>query len=313
MMFESVDWNEGWDLVAESCGVGVQSMTMTLLALAGEIKPLPDALIFSDTQIEPPWVYEQLRYLQKACEGKIPVIVTSVGNLAEDWLSGQQSLTGSGELVMGAAIPFFVADKESKKPVQWGMDPADLKVSRGGMASRSCTGRYKIGPVKAAARELLGLKKGEQAQNRFNVQQWIGISTDECDRAKPSPPDCNWTTHRWPLIELGMSRQDCIDWMVSESHPLPRRSSCTICPYHSNEAWREIKACPEAWEQAVESERRFQEEGRFISAAGSEKGLLRGVPYLHRSRKPLDEVDFSEEHDNQLSLWTGECEGMCGL
>lgn len=37
------------------------------------------------------------------------------------------------------------------------------------------------------------------------------------------------------------------------------------------------------------------------------------VPYLHASRKPLDEIDFTTAEENgQLSMFGNECEGMCG-
>ena len=33
--------------------------------------------------------------------------------------------------------------------------------------------------------------------------------------------------------------------------------------------------------------------------------------FLHRSRKPLDQVTFDNEH--QLALFENECEGVCGV
>lgn len=38
------------------------------------------------------------------------------------------------------------------------------------------------------------------------------------------------------------------------------------------------------------------------------------TPFLHRSCKPLSEVDFStEEERGQLDMFNNECEGMCGV
>mgnify|MGYP000297560242 CR=1 FL=1 len=35
--------------------------------------------------------------------------------------------------------------------------------------------------------------------------------------------------------------------------------------------------------------------------------------YIHRSCKPLDEVEFNKkETDKQLDMFNNECEGMCG-
>ena len=48
-----------------SLGAGVQSSTLALLAAAGEITPIPDCAIFSDTGAEPASVYKYLDYLEK--------------------------------------------------------------------------------------------------------------------------------------------------------------------------------------------------------------------------------------------------------
>ena len=37
---------------------------------------------------------------------------------------------------------------------------------------------------------------------------------------------------------------------------------------------------------------------------------LKGIPYLHRSLKPLDEVYLQEDQGN---LFENECEGHCGI
>ncbi|MDD9996043.1 MAG: hypothetical protein OXS35_09940 [Dehalococcoidia bacterium] len=42
------------------------------------------------------------------------------------------------------------------------------------------------------------------------VELWLGISADEFSRARPARE--RWMRNRYPLIEAGMSRQDCIDW-----------------------------------------------------------------------------------------------------
>ena len=43
-----------------SLGAGVQSSTLALMAAQGEVKPMPDAAIFADTQAEPTKVYDYL-------------------------------------------------------------------------------------------------------------------------------------------------------------------------------------------------------------------------------------------------------------
>lgn len=129
---------------------------------------------------------------------------------------------------------------------------------------------------------------------------------DEISRVKPS--QVRYSINRWPLIEKEMSRRHCLAWMRSHGYPTPPRSSCVFCPYHSNREWRRLKDQePDAFARAVTFERDFQ-------AAKAKIGTLRCVPWLHRQRIPLDQVDLStEEERGQLTMFNNECEGMCGV
>ena len=48
-----------------SLGAGVQSSVMALMAAKGELTPMPEAAILTDTQWEPKDVYEHLDWLEK--------------------------------------------------------------------------------------------------------------------------------------------------------------------------------------------------------------------------------------------------------
>ncbi|MBU0777642.1 hypothetical protein KKF82_05250 [Patescibacteria group bacterium] len=56
--------------------------------------------------------------------------------------------------------------------------------------------------------------------------------------------------NRWPLIELKMTRQDCIDYLTEHGLPLPPPSSCVGCPYKSASRW--LQTTPAEFDQAVE-------------------------------------------------------------
>lgn len=62
---------------------------------------------------------------------------------------------------------------------------------------------------------------------------------------------------------------------------------------------------PEAWQDALEVDRRIRNGVR-----GTQEKL-----YLHRSLKPLDEVDLStaQDHGQQTLSFDEECDGMCGV
>lgn len=273
-----------------SLGAGVQSTTMALMAAHGEIGPMLDAAIFADTGSEPRAVYEHLDWL--CSPNVLPFPVHRVGkptSLHEDLLRG----TNSGGKRRYAAIPAFL----DRGPGE-----------REGLGRRQCTKEYKLEPLVAKQRDLLGLVKGQRAPKRVVMEVWIGISLDEAVRMRPSRQA--WAVNRYPLaMEHRMSRHDCLLWLDRRGYPRPPKSACTFCPYRSDEEWRRLKETDAAgWAQAVEVDARIR---------GTESGYARDLkfkPFLHRSLRPLDEVDLStSEERGQPDLFNNDCEGMCGL
>ena len=264
-----------------SLGAGVQSSTMALMAAHGEITPMPDCAIFADTQAEPKAVYEWLDWLETKLP--FPVHRVTAGSLREKSLRVAKSRL-SGKLYLKRYIPAFVL-----KP--------DGKVA---MMGRSCTMDFKITPLIRKARSLCEWKRGEQ---RHLVTMWIGISSDESHRMKPSREA--WIENMWPLVDLHMSRSACLKWMSDKGYPKPPRSACNFCPFHSDEEWSTLD------KEEVESAASYE---RFLQSAARQQNAMDGIPFLHRSCKPLTEVQFSqEEHRYQLDMFGNECEGMCGV
>ena len=79
-----------------------------------------------------------------------------------------------------------------------------------GIGRRQCTEHYKIVPVRRKIRELLGLSRGQRVPRQITVELWLGMSTDEAIRMRFSRD--RWMENRYPLVEAGMSRQDCLKW-----------------------------------------------------------------------------------------------------
>jgi hypothetical protein len=172
----------------------------------------------------------------------------------------------------------------------WGRPP--FFTESGGMVRRQCTGDFKIAPIRRKIREL----------TRKPLTLWIGISLDEAVRMKES--DVKYITHQWPLVEKRLRRSDCIRWLESKQIPIPGKSACTFCPYHNDAMWRDLK---------------LNDKSSFAEAVAIDK-RIRNLPkqiepwYVHRSLKPLDQVDFSTDEDRgQLNMFNNECEGMCGV
>ena len=255
-----------------SLGAGVQSTTLALMASLGQIKPMPKTAVFADTQAEPTAVYSHLEWLSTAVA--FPIEKVSSGDLAKDSLKIIEAKDG-GRSYLRLGIPAFY--EENGKQV---------------MMQRRCTTHYKIHPIRRAVRKYF----------ENGVIQWIGISTDEATRMRDS--DVKYIENRYPLIELGMNRQDCIEWLVKHKYPVPEKSSCTFCPYHSDAHWLRLQQkYPKDFQQAVDYEREVQK----LSAQVTSKVI---TPYLHRSKIPLDQVDFANR--KQPALFQDECQGMCG-
>jgi hypothetical protein len=248
---------------------------MALMAAHGEITPMPDCAIFANTQWEPKAVYEHLRWLCSDNVLPFPVHIVTAGDLRQAILD--RSNTNGGRF---AAVPWFM----------------QLPNGDEGMGRRQCTKEYKLRPVQKKIVELLG------GHPKAGASVWIGISTDEIIRVKPSR--VQYIVNRWPLIEKNVNRNDCKRWLERNGYPVPPKSSCVGCPFHSNAQWRALRdGSPLEWDDAIR-----------VDAAIREQPGFRGKQFMHRSLVPLSQVDLSTLEDyGQLNLFNNECEGMCGV
>lgn len=246
-----------------SHGGGVQTRTLLHLILEEKFER-PDHVIFADTQAEPESVYDALMEDKEKCEAAgIPFHIVTVGSLAEP-----------GDKWGGIYVPAFT------RPADGGSI---------GMLRRQCTHKFKIVPVRRLLRKL-GATIAEPAE------VWLGISTDEVSRAKPS--NVKFARHRHPLLELEWSREHCLDFLRSRGIE-PVKSACVFCPYRSGSEWRRIKSNPDDWASAVA----FDE-----SLRGRREGY---DVFVHRAGVPLTMAPIDD--DEQDGLWDDECGGHCGL
>lgn len=282
-----------------SLGAGVQSTTMLLMALHGEFGDLPDAAIFADTGYEPKAVYNHLAsliaHVSPYChypnatekfqgEMVIPIHIVGRGNLRADIKRAKQE-----DHSMYVSLPLYTKADHGGR----------------GVLRRQCTREYKIAPILAHERKMLGLRKGQRIRgNEVVLEQWIGISLDEVQRMKPSLEA--WKRHRFPLIEKRMTRWSCIQWLEKHGYPEPPKSACIGCPYHDNRYWRDMRDNrPDEWADAVDFDKMIRRMPR-----------VRAENYIHSSAMPLDEVDLRPEAEKVGQggmTFDAECEGMCGI
>lgn len=277
-------------------GVGVQSTTLALLAEEGKLlydgEPVRlDAAAVADTGEEPRdpgySVYDHLEKLRKKLS--FPVIVRSAGKLGDDL---QQ---GIGPTRRFASIPAFTKDPLGK-------------VSK---TRRQCTSDYKIAVVEGIIRrDIVGIKPRGRFPKGVRVVQYIGISVDEAGRMVRAKKRLEerpiyWSELRWPLIEqFGWTRADCRKYLETKLDYRVPRSACVFCPFHDNDEWAAIKARGGVdWARAVEVD-------RMLRTPGSACLRKMNQPlFLHRSCKPIDEVQFATDPGDSMEA---ECLGMCG-
>lgn len=179
-----------------SLGGGTNSTAM-LIGMA-ERNWRPDLILFADTGGEKPHTYEHIVTL-------------------DDWLLDKgfpgvtvvQSVRKTGE---HESLEAMCLRTETLPSVAFGF--------------KTCSQRYKIRPqekflnIWQPAIEAWG--RGER------VTKLIGFDADESRRAKDYSSEKY--DQRYPLIEWGWGREECVEAITRAGLPLPGKSSCFFCP-----------------------------------------------------------------------------------
>ena len=266
-----------------SLGAGVQSTCLALMAEQGyEGMEKPSCAIFADTGWEPPAVYRHLEWLKN--ELSYPVHVVSAGNIRDDLLEGH---TPTGRNFI--AIPVYTVGENGRE----------------GMGKRQCTSEYKLKPIFRKIRKLLEIPPGRRAPKGKHAEVWIGITTDEAERAKPSREE--YISNRHPFLEMGVSRNQLINWF-HRNYPgreLPR-SACIGCPYRSDAEWKDLRdRDPDSFDDAA-----------FVDDALRRMPNLRTISrvemFLSNRRIPIRELNL-DRTSTTAELHRQECEGMCWI
>ncbi|MEX2599301.1 MAG: hypothetical protein WD533_06560 [Dehalococcoidia bacterium] len=244
-----------------SFGVGVQSWTLAAMMALGELE-LADYTVFADTKHESVGTYQHLMkwtpWLEERGHKVIVVESDRTEVVREDWSDS-------------VLIPAFTVDSEDGSH---------------GIIKRQCTHDWKIMPIRRFVRTLLPAPPAPGS-----VVSIQGISWDEARRMRES--DVAYITHEYPLVDLRMTRSDCILWLVSHGLDVPPKSGCVFCPYTSIGRWKARKrAGGEDWRHAVEVD----------SAIRSKRP--KAALFVHPYRKALAEaVEIPEDHGAaQLAL-----------
>lgn len=166
------------------------------------------------------------------------------------------------------------------------------------MGKRQCTNHWKIRPITHKIREVTETKHKRLEPDAFHVMK--GISTDEISRVKPSRERSQIA--EFPLIANGFSRTGCDRWLREHGYGIAPKSACEFCPLRSDEQWRHSKRKGgKGWDLIVAIDQKLRSNGE----------------YLHRTAKPIEEIDFNKPIDDDAAQgqlqFNNECEGMCGV
>lgn len=275
-------------------GAGVQSTTLYLWAMDGQLEI--DRAIFADTGDEPEAVYRHLEFLLSLNGPQIDVVKACEKSLGDNLISGMNATGQHND--RHVSIPTFLSFGDGAAPV---------------LGRRQCTAEYKIRPIDKAVRELCLLAPGQRARRQHAVQI-MGLSFDEPKRVanvKGRFETIAWSKPEFPLFDEYMTRADCVQYLEKRlpNYEVPR-SACVFCPFHSDAEWLRVKENAADWARAVQIDAAIRDK---TSACNTH---LRATQYLHRSCKPLEEIDFqpkAPDTQGRLNFSTFDCEGMCGV
>jgi hypothetical protein len=257
-----------------SCGGGTQSCAIAALIVQGKL-PKPDISVIADTGYETQATWDYM-------DGTLSPAMKSVGVdlvrvKASEWNPKR------------ATLFYEYADKGRAPDLE--IPAFSMRFGTVGKLSNYCTGRWKVETRDKYIRSVHGLTR-----SKFCV--WIGFSFDESSRAirMMDGEEYKKGLIRFPLIhDHTMTRRKAIELVESMGWKTPPRSACWCCPNHSDHEWRKMKSeRPDEFQKAVDLEREIQK--RDPDA------------WLHKSCKPLDQVDFTQPED----LFSRPCDsGMC--
>jgi Phosphoadenosine phosphosulfate reductase family len=246
-----------------SFGGGVQTVAMLRMVIAKEM-PRPDVVVFADTGDEKVATYRVLDREQRQAEraGIAFVRVDNGVKLSDAMKRGD-----------GVFSPAFTRSERGP----------------GRMPFKSCTGRWKIEPIRRYLRS-----KGVE---RANV--WLGMTTDEIHRVKPA--DVQWAANTHPFIERGVRRAEC-EGVLANLGLRPVKSACVHCPNRTRRGWETIRAVEADWTRAVavdDAIRNAQPDCETFCHT-DRAPLTEVVQEPPPTLFPLDETDMADE-----------CEGVC--
>lgn len=221
-----------------SYGLGTQSTAILILIAQGRL-PKPDRVVIADTGREAGYGWAYFRQYAEP-------------------------------LMRELGIPVEIAPHS--------LATVDLYAKNGDLLIPAFTKRGKLDTLCSVEWKRRVVRRWLRSQGVRRCVTWLGISTDELERIKPS--DVKWQQYHWPLcLDVPMSRNNCRLLVQAWGWPDPPRSSCLICPHRQDAEW--LLLSPE--ERALANQ----------TDADIRQHDARHDVYLYRGRVPLATVTLT--------------------
>tara|TARA_Y100000114_G_scaffold44845_1_gene40559 strand:- start:1050 stop:1844 length:795 start_codon:yes stop_codon:yes gene_type:complete len=148
-----------------------------------------------------------------------------------------------------ADLPFTVVRKDGESITEWVTRLGIVPVLPG--AAHVCSKKFKGDVIQ---------KYVDQKYADQEITYLIGIELNETHRtARFTKPKNDGNHYEYPLIDLGLDRDACLDLLAKHQIKVVK-SSCVFCPFMSVKEIKDIRQDKQAWETIKLVERRFSEE-----------------------------------------------------
>ena len=204
-----------------------------------------------------------------------------------------ENIEKASKICLQAGLKFRTVRKDGESMIEWLDRLGNIPLLPS--AGHVCSLKFK-GEV---------LNKWAEAEYEGDIRWSIGIEANEGHRVKRiKVQKGSRHTHKHPLVDLGLTRDDCKRIIEKLWHSEVQKSSCFFCPFLS---LPEIKTLhddyPELWEKAKQIEAKFKEtsvvknqrwidNGKRLNKAGRAfKGEWRENSYANGARLYARTVD----------------------
>jgi len=258
---------------------GRQSSALAEMAIRGRLTP-PDIVLTADPGMEHAATYDHIASMHERLNSAgIAAFIVPGPNLYNDLVN----LKSSGKSRIDNP-PYWVEKENGGR----------------GRLLQKCTAVYKIAPMDRFLRKWMEENRGiSQSSKRIGanvVEKWIGLAADE--KRRISLPQQKYIFFRYPLIEAGITKEDCLDYLKTFNVPVPPPSVCVACFSNTSKHIRSMS------EEDFSKVRKVDEAIRNLNQVG-----INGRVFVSKSMKPLSEIRDSAQggDDEEEGCDSGYC------